>query len=116
MRNRPKARDAESYRSSGTGTGDLREGNVRVPERGLRHVLHQTGWGVGTNAVGLTLRYALVLVIARYYGALVLGVYALSVAIGMAASLAATVGMDRAISALRASTWITLRTRPPTWN
>ena len=65
-----------------------------LPDRGLKHVLHQAGWGLAANIIGLILRWVLVLVIARHYGALALGVYALSVAVGIGASLAATAGLD----------------------
>ena len=63
-------------------------------ERGLKHVFRQAGWGLAANVIGLGLRWLLVLVIARQYGALALGIYALSVAIGIGASLAATAGLD----------------------
>ena len=63
-------------------------------QRGLRHVVRQASWGLSATLVGLGVRYALILVIARHYGADILGVYSLSVAIALLASIAATLGID----------------------
>jgi O-antigen/teichoic acid export membrane protein len=48
--------------------------------------------------IGLVVRYALILLVARHYGAHGLGIYTLSIALGLVASLFATMGMDWAVT------------------
>jgi O-antigen/teichoic acid export membrane protein len=62
----------------------------------IRYILSQAGWAGGLEVIGIGVRYALVVVIARSLGAAGLGLYTLAIAFGSAAALAGRIGLDRA--------------------
>jgi len=63
---------------------------------GLRWVLTQSGWAGSFEVIGLSLRFALALLIARLFGPAGLGTYTLAVAFANGAALIGVLGMDRA--------------------
>ena len=64
---------------------------------GTRHVLVQVGWAGGWQVAGMVLRYVVVLLVARWYGADGLGLYSVAIALGVLAALFGRMGVDRAI-------------------
>ena len=79
---------------SDPGGSDLGQGlNRRFRSR---HILLQAGSAGGKEVVGIALRYLLVLVIVRLFGAEGLGVYTLAIASASLAALVGRIGLDHA--------------------
>lgn len=76
----------------------------------LRHIITQASWAGAFEIVGIGVRYLLVLVIARLYGAAGLGLYTLAFAFASGAALLGRLGLDRA--ALRFTAHYRAQQRP----